>query len=84
MDDIILQGDIVLNEQKDRYRRLGRNIARYRKFRDLTQDDLADLLNVSRAHLARVEIAEASISLDLVFRICDALDVSPKDLFDFE
>ena len=49
----------------------------------LLQNDLADKLNISREHLAKVETAKKRISLGLLFQIADALNVSEKDLLDF-
>lgn len=70
-------------EQFDKYRRLGLNIAYYRKDRGLSQMRLAELLDISRTHMSRIETADCAVSLDVAFRICDVLNVKPKELFDF-
>ncbi len=44
---------------------------------------LAELVNVSRTHMSRIETADCAVSLDVVFEICDILQVSPSKLFDF-
>lgn len=67
----------------DNYRYLGLNIAYYRKERGLSQMRLAELVNISRTHMSRIEIADCAVSLDVVFDICTALNISPKQLFDF-
>ena len=66
-----------------KYKHLGLNIAYYRKARGLSQSQLAELVNISRTHMSRIEIADCAVSLDVVFDICDALDVKPSQLFDF-
>ena len=66
-----------------KYRHLGLNIAYYRKERGLSQLRLAELVNISRTHMSRIETADCAVSLDVVFAICDALDVSPGKMFDF-
>lgn len=66
-----------------KYKHLGLNIAYYRKARGLSQSQLAELVNISRTHMSRIEIADCAVSLDVVFDICDALDVTPRQLFDF-
>ncbi|MBP3633274.1 MAG: helix-turn-helix transcriptional regulator [Oscillospiraceae bacterium] len=66
-----------------KYRHLGLNIAYYRKERGLSQLQLAELVNVSRTHMSRIETADCAVSLDVVFAICDALDVSPEKVFTF-
>ena len=71
-------------EHRDRYRHLGLNIAYYRKERGLSQIRLAEMVEISRTHMSRIETAECAVSLDTVFRICDALDVTPGQLFDLK
>ncbi len=66
-----------------KYKYLGLNIAYYRKERGLSQSALAEMVNISRTHMSRIETADCAVSLDVVFNICDALQISPKDMFDF-
>ena len=49
----------------------------------LSQLQLAELIDISRTHMSRIETAECAVSLDVIFDICDKLDISPKQLFDF-
>lgn len=72
----------MINEN-NKLKFLGKNIARYRKAKGLTQNKLSDLLNVSREHLAKIETARRGISISLLFKMADILGVSEKDLFDF-
>lgn len=69
--------------QHNKYKQLGLNIAYYRKQRDLSQIKLAELVNISRTHMSRIETADCAVSLDVVFDICDALHISPDKLFEF-
>ncbi len=71
------------DQQREKYRQLGLNIAYYRKQRGLTQLQLAELLDISRTHMSRIEVADCAVSLDVVFHICDVLGISPNRLFDF-
>lgn len=73
----------MIYTQQENYRQLGLNIAYYRKQRGLTQLQLAEIVNISRTHMSRIEIADCAVSLDVVFAICDALNVPPNHLFDF-
>ena len=66
-----------------KYRNLGLNIAYYRKQKEYSQSELAEKINVSRTHMSRIETAECAVSLDVVFAICDVLNISPDKLFDF-
>ena len=62
---------------------LGLNIARYRKLRGLTQEELAALISMSRTHLSNLEAPGkiTSISLEKLFTIADVLNVSPASVF---
>ena len=66
------------NNQFSKYRSLGLNIAYYRKDRGLSQSELAERVNISR-----IETADCAVSLDVIFDICDALEIKPVELFDF-
>lgn len=81
--DILYAGEIMKKTQLEKYRQLGLNIAYYRKQRDLSQFQLAEMVNISRTHMGRIETADCAVSLDVVFDICDALNVTPAKLFDF-
>lgn len=75
---------IALKEKQHRnYKHLGLNIAFYRKERGFSQMQLAELINISRTHMSRIETADCAVSLDVVFDICDVLNVTPARLFDF-
>lgn len=67
------------------FRLLGLTIAYYRKFRGLTQAELAEATNLSRTHISNIEApnGKTSISLNKLFDIADVLEVPVKDLFDF-
>ena len=69
------------SSQKPRYKNLGLNIAFYRKLRGLSQEKLAERVNISRTHMSRIETADCAVSLDVVFNIADALCVEPYKLF---
>lgn len=71
------------DKQRGKYKHLGLNIAYYRKERGLSQSQLAEMVNISRTHMSRIETADCAVSLDVVFELCDALDVTPVKLFDF-
>lgn len=70
-------------QQHDKYRMLGLNIAYYRKEKGLSQTQLAEMVNISRTHMSRIETADCAVSLDVVFDICDALSTKPSKIFDF-
>ena len=63
---------------------LGKNIKEARKAKSLSQNALAELLDISREHLAKIETAKRTISLGLLFKICDILEITEQDLFNFK
>lgn len=73
----------MLEQQRKKYKFLGLNIAYYRKQKGLSQSQLAELVNISRTHMSRIETADCAVSLDVVFDICDILCIEPYKLFDF-
>ena len=62
---------------------LAKNIQMARKNKNLSQNQLADILDISREHLAKIETAKKRISLSLLFKLADVLETTEKDLFDF-
>lgn len=70
-------------EYKPLYEQLGLNVVYYRKRKHLTQLQLAELAEVDRSHISAIELGNVGVSFDLIFRLCEVLDVSPKELFDF-
>ncbi len=70
-----------INYDDKRLKQLGKNIAKYRKEKKLSQEALADILDISREHLAKIETAKRGISIHLLFELCDALEIKPSQLF---
>ena len=67
----------------EEYRKLGLNIAYYRKERGLSQMQLAEKVNISRTHMSRIENNDCAVSLDVIFSISKALDIPVYRLFEF-
>ncbi len=55
---------------------IGIRISRARKNKKLTQEKLAELLDVSVKHISAVERGKSSLSLEKLISICNILDVS--------
>lgn len=70
-------------EYKQYYEKLGLNIVYYRKPKRLTQLKLAELIDIDRSHISAIEIGNVGVSLDVIFKMCEVLDITPKELFDF-
>lgn len=63
---------------------LGANIKKYRKAKKLSQNQLAEMIDLSREHLACVETGKEYISLRKLFLIADLLEVPLKDFVNFD
>ena len=70
-------------EYKNLYEKFGLNVVYYRKRKKLTQLELAELVDIDRSHISAIELGNVGVSFDVIFRLCEVLDVSPRDLFDF-
>ncbi len=71
------------DEHKEEYKKLGLNIAYYRKAKGLSQIQLADEIDVSRTHMSRIENNDCAVSLDVIFSIAKKLEVPVYKLFEF-
>ncbi len=71
-------------ENRDKYVALGLNIAYYRKRNGLTQEQLAEVADISRGYLGVIEAPGTitNISLETLFNIARALDVEPAQLLE--
>ena len=68
-------------EYKPLYEQFGLNIVYYRKRKKLTQLQLAELVDVDRSHISAIELRNVGISFDLLFRLCEVLEVKADQLF---
>ena len=73
----------MIKEYKAQYEKLGLNIVFFRKRERMSQLDLAELADIDRSHISAIELGNVGISMDVIFKICDALKITPKELFDF-
>ena len=71
------------NEYKQYYEKFGLNVVYYRKKKRLTQLQLAEYVDISRSHISAIELGNVGVSFDLIFKMCEVLEVTPKELFDF-
>ena len=71
------------NEYKQYYEKFGLNVVYYRKRKRLTQLQLAEYIDISRSHISAIELGNIGVSFDVLFKMCDVLDITPKQLFDF-
>lgn len=70
----------------EKYRQMGLKVAFYRKLRNLTQEQLAELVGLSPAYIGHIEApnVQKAVSLDTLFDIAAALDVPAYKFLVFE
>lgn len=62
----------------------GKKVRELRLEKGLTQEELAEEINLSANFVGMVERGERNTSLLKVFKMAKALEVKPKELFDFD
>ena len=62
---------MIKNEQERQ--RIGQHIAQLRKEQGMTQQDLANRVEMQRSHMARIEAGRYSVGLDTLTAIAQAL-----------
>ena len=69
--------------QLEKYKLLGLNISYYRRKKGLTQEQLAERADIEPNHISNIELAKIGVSLDVLFRIADVLEIPVYKLFEF-
>lgn len=69
--------------QKDKYVMLGLNLAYYRKLQGFTQESLAEKADISILTVAKLETGTVGATLDMIFKITDAMGIEAYKLFLF-
>lgn len=60
----------------------GKNVQKYRKEKNLSQEELAELANLHRTYIGMIERAEKNITLCNIEKIAKALNIKIKDLLE--
>jgi transcriptional regulator with XRE-family HTH domain len=62
--------------------RFGIRIKELRKQHGLSQEKLANMAEIDRTYLPTIEKGERNVSIEVIERLANALNVKVKDLFD--
>lgn len=62
----------------------GKNLQKYRKYRGLTQEKLAELIGVDVTSISSIETGKYFPSADNLSKLAEALQVQFSDLFTFD
>lgn len=65
-------------------KRIGLKIKYYRKLRDMTQAVFAEKLNCTENYISFIENGHKNISLKMIYKISNALEISASKIFDIE
>ena len=63
---------------------IGNNIKIARKYKGLTQTQVAKLLNMTQQQYSRFENGVFELNYSQILQICKLLDTTPNELFNFE
>lgn len=63
--------------------RLGISIRQIREQKELSQQNLADICNIPKTTIGRIERAEINTTIKTFVKIANALEIEPKDLLNF-
>lgn len=69
--------------ESDVYKKLGKNIRKYRLEKNISQEKLSELLDANSKFIGHVERVERFISLKKLIQLSDILDFPLYSLFDF-
>jgi transcriptional regulator with XRE-family HTH domain len=61
----------------------GSKLRLIRQSKGLSMEKLAALSSFEYSQISRIELGQINTSLDTIFKLAKALDVSPKEFFDF-
>lgn len=62
------------------YNTIGQRLAKIRREKGLSQDNLAEKAELSSNYLSHIENFRSIPSLETVLKLCDALDITPNEL----
>ncbi len=62
------------------YYEIGQRIRKFRKAQGLSQEELAERVNISTTHMSHIETANTKLSLAVLVDIAEVLEVSVDDL----
>lgn len=76
--------DVKYTRHTDFIIELGKKIREIRISKGLSQQSLANLANLELSQINRIELGIINTSVSHIAAISEALDVPPKELFEFE
>ena len=65
-------------------KQFGKNLKHYRELKNLTQEQLAEKIEMNVRSLSFIECGTNFVTAKTLEKICKILEISPKQLFDFD
>ncbi len=62
--------------------KIGKNIKDARKFKGLTQREIAEMLFMTQQQYSRFENGIFELNYDQILKICEILEITPNEFFD--
>ena len=62
------------------YEEIGKRIRKYRKLKNLSQEQLAEKINISTTHMSHIETGSIKLSLQVLVDLATILEVNTDDL----
>ena len=59
---------------------IGLNVKKYRRAAYLTQEKLAEKLEISTVHMSHIECGYVSMSLEILVKLCEILHATPNQI----
>jgi transcriptional regulator with XRE-family HTH domain len=72
------------NNDVYKLRKIAARIKELRKSSALTQEQLAEKANIDYKFFQKIETGKRNITVNTLIRICDSLNVTLKDFFNFD
>lgn len=64
-------------------KKVGENIKEARKFKGLTQAQVAKIFHMTQQQYSRFENGVFELNYEQIIEICKLFDITPNDIFDF-
>ena len=63
---------------------IGKNLKEARKFKQLTQKEVAEILHMTQQQYSRFENGVFELNYDQILKLCDLYEITPNELFDIK
>ena len=72
-----------MSRNQDLNEQFGKKLAYIRNRRNLSQMQLAEIIDKNFNYISRIERGKANVTMNLIKLLADALDIDAKELFEF-